>query len=125
MSAPEWPVCRGGHARWAHHICLDCGKDVRTGKRPEPQLGEPVVIDGQKYRIRAMGPETIELGAGPSWRTTTKPVTIPAQPMILDPVPGVWRLLAGWTPRPWGDDSPEPAQAPRFDPVAPGQLDLW
>jgi hypothetical protein len=59
---------------------------------PTPAIGDAVVDDGIKYRIRQLTPHAAHLAeAGPSWRRG--PIIALADPgrLVWDKVPALWR----------------------------------
>ena len=57
-----------------------------------PAIGDPVVVDGTKHRIRELAPRMAHIAvAGPNWRHG---VTLPlaTDRLYWDPLAGVWRV---------------------------------
>lgn len=64
----------------------------RACRDASPVVGDPLIGDGTKYRIRIINPHCVHLAAaGPSWRRG--PIVALAEPgrLAWDAVAGVWR----------------------------------
>lgn len=57
-----------------------------------PVVGDAVVLDGVKHRIRAIGQLAALAEAGPGWQRSATVRTVPVDRLYWDPLPGVWRV---------------------------------
>lgn len=57
-----------------------------------PVVGDVVVVDGTKYRIRAVGQSAALALAGPAWQRAGTLRTVAPESLYWDPLAGVWRV---------------------------------
>lgn len=64
----------------------------RSLTKEPPAVGDAVVVDGTKHRIRAIEGAQARIGiAGPNWRTAAG-LPLRVDRLYWDPLPGVWRV---------------------------------
>ena len=77
-------------------VTLDAAASRRIDKklgRPTPDVGDAVVVDGLKHRIRAVDGGSVELSvSGPNWKRSPVVSTVAASALRWDAIPEVWRV---------------------------------